>query len=370
MTTIENKQNKNIQITKKKMRQRLNKTNDKNTNDTSKKGRHDEIEKLKEKGIIGGILHLITLIFNFYALISCVSALYDYINGTHKSEDVDLFKTILPQFVAVMVGIVSSPLAMRVVNRTYEDNINLCSDSEQAHKCFSQVLKCCFNSIIFIILYQLQYMFTIDELLLSKKNNINNGIGLFNCIIIGFGLFLFLHLYRTFVLGEPYKHQKETSMYNPYQAFITNNKSYSMIVTVSIVCKIIQASIILPICDEMLFRMFFYHRMNIIFLNEGGNGYITYIVGSRHGNLLIALITSLLFNAYNADKKVDKKHYLISILPGIVKGMVLHIILFSSTNNNGIGMGGNVINCIIVHSCCNFLLCLIVLYKKQFWLWP
>ena len=76
------------------MRQRLNKKNDKNTNDTSKKGRHDEIEKLKEKGIIGGILHLITLIFNFYALISCVSALYDYINGTHKSEDVDLFKTI------------------------------------------------------------------------------------------------------------------------------------------------------------------------------------------------------------------------------------------------------------------------------------
>ena len=286
------------------MRQRLNKKNDKNTNDTSKKGRHDEIEKLKEKGIIGGILHLITLIFNFYALISCVSALYDYINGTHKSEDVDLFKTILPQFVAVMVGIVTSPLAMRVVNRTYEDNINLCSDSEQAHKCFSQILKCCFNSIIFLILYQLQYMFTIDELLLSKKNNINNGIGLFNCIIIGFGLFLFLHLYRTFVLGEPYKHQKETSMYNPYQAFITNNKSYSMIVTVSIVCKIIQASIILPICDEMLFRMFFYHRMNIIFLNEGGNGYITYIVGSRHGNLLIALITSLLFNAYNADKKV------------------------------------------------------------------
>ena len=133
-------------------------------------GRHDEIEKLKEKGIFGGLLHLTTLVFNFYALASCVAALLDYFKGSHGDQDVDLFKTILPQFLAVVTGIAVSPVAMRIVNKTYEDSANICSDSAQAHKCVSQILKCLFNATLFSLVYHLQYTFTMDEINQGRTN--------------------------------------------------------------------------------------------------------------------------------------------------------------------------------------------------------
>jgi len=361
---------------KEEMRQRHNIRDNTGGDGKKQAGRHDEIEKLKDKGLIGGFLHVVTLLFNFYALISCVSAILDYIKGTHELEDVDLFKTVLPQFVAVLVGLITSALAMRVINKTYEDKLNICASSDQAHLCISQMLKSVFNTTIFILMYKFNYTFTVDEL------SAGGGIGIYFSLLLGFLLFVFIFSYRKFVLGEPHKYQKEKQMYNPYQAFVSNNRK---LINMSFICKIIQTCIILPICDEMLFRMFFYHRIHGALFNNnidasasGSSSYTPYINGSKNGNVLIAFVTALLFNAYSVDKKVDKQHYLLSIIPGVIKGFVLHLVLFTSqTTNNvnetnilNIGMGGNLINCIIIHSSCNFLLCLALIYNKQFWLWP
>ena len=121
-------------------------------------------------------------------------------------------------------------------------------------------------------------------------------------------------------------------MYNPYQAFTTN----SLLINLSLICKTIQASIILPICDELLFRVFFYHRINTILHNRNADGYTSYLDGSRKGDLLVALVTSLLFDAYNGDKRVSR-NYLKSIIPGVAKGLVLHLTLFSSADSKGLG---------------------------------
>ena len=324
-------------------------------------GRHDEIEKLKEKGIFGGLLHLTTLVFNFYALASCVAALLDYFKGSHGDQDVDLFKTILPQFLAVVTGIAVSPVAMRIVNKTYEDNANICSDSAQAHKCVSQILKCLFNATLFSSVYHLQYTFTMGEINQGRTN-----MSIVVTLTLGFSLFLFTTFYRNYILGGTPKLQKEKSMYNPYQAFTSHSSAF---INLSLVCKTIQASIILPICDELLFRVFFYHRINTILHNRNADGYTSYLDGSRKGDLLVALVTSLLFDAYNGDKRVSR-NYLKSIIPGVAKGLVLHLTLFSSADSKGIGLNGNLLDCIIIHSFCNFLCCLEIIYRRQFWLWP
>ena len=324
--------------------------------------RRDEIEKLKEKGIVGGFLHLTTLVFNFYALASCLVALTDYVKGTHGDQDVDLFKTILPQLLAVLTGILVSPIAMRVINKTYEDSANICSDSTQAHKCVSQILKCLFNVTLFSLIYHMQYSFTTEEV-----HGSGGHLSIVASLSLGFALYLFTVFYRNYVVGGTPKLQKEKSMYNPYQAFTSHS---SALINLSLVCKTIQSCIILPICDELLFRVFFYHRINTLLHNQKNNQYTPYLHGSRKGDLLVALLTSLLFDAYNGDKKINKKDYLKSIIPGVAKGLVLHLVLFSSADSKGIGFNGNLLDCIIIHSFCNLLCCLEVIYRRQFWLWP
>ena len=149
---------------------------------------------------------------------------------------------------------------MRVINKTYEDSANICSDSAQAHKCVSQILKCLFNATLFSLMYHMQYSFTTGEI-----NESGTNISIVVTLTLGFGLFLFTAFYRNCVVGGTPKLQKEKSMYNPYQAFTSHSSAF---INLSLVCKTIQSCIILPICDELLFRVFFYHRINTILHNR------------------------------------------------------------------------------------------------------
>ena len=101
------------------------------TNDTAKnkqtkctkEGGQTQVDTMKLKSwkrkVFCGLLHLTTLVFNFYALASWCGSLLDF-KGSHGDQDVDLFKQHY-LILVVVTGIAVSPVAMRIVNKTYED---------------------------------------------------------------------------------------------------------------------------------------------------------------------------------------------------------------------------------------------------------
>ena len=82
-------------------------------------GRRTEIDRLKKKGFLGAALSLFILQFNAFALISCGTALYNYLMNIHVKQDVDLFKTVLPQFTVIGTSLLSRvlvPIIIIIIN--------------------------------------------------------------------------------------------------------------------------------------------------------------------------------------------------------------------------------------------------------------
>ena len=127
-------------------------------------GRRTEIDKMKRKGLVGAALSLFILQFNAFALFSCATALLNYFMNVHVKQDVDLFKTVLPQFTVIATSLLSRvvvPLICRT-NPTKKSRIQGVDNDEngkgnrkshrsrilnQATLCNETILKCFFNLV-------------------------------------------------------------------------------------------------------------------------------------------------------------------------------------------------------------------------------
>ena len=348
-------------------------------------GRHDELDKLREKGVIGGVLSLFILTFNAFALYSCGSAIVTYLLNRHVKDDVDLFKTILPQFMVTMTNLAAKVLTPRCCrskslstsrDKKTDDGENeklLAQSLKTATLCNETAIKCALNIPVFIacFLYGGFHEIRFD----SPSGSIESlsiGRTHIDAVVIGVVIFVFGTVFRWALVPEPTKEIKSKSEWNP--AVFDDRRVQKSIrgsAIFAIVMKFLQSILILPICDAFLFRAFFYHRLytglpHVVSVLFGLDGKLTtYVQGASVGNFMLACVVSLLNSAY--DNQSDRG--LLVLIPGLFKGLCLHLMIFSS-ESCWYGLGHGIGASIIAHAVANGLQCTHVVMTKQFWLWP
>ncbi len=342
-------------------------------------GRRTEIDKMKRKGLVGAALSLFILQFNAFALFSCATALLNYFMNVHVKQDVDLFKTVLPQFTVIATSLLSRvvvPLICRT-SPTKKSRIQGVDNDEngkgnrkshrsrilnQATLCNETILKCFFNLPLFYMLYSGDYFHPMDFEGLGESS-----VGI-PAALLGTGIFLHAYLFRRFLLKSPAAEDVEEVEWDPTVFSQRDVRGVQGSEGLAVLMKCLQVTVILPICDAFLFRCFFYHRLHTVLPASfsGGNTDSlpgTYIDGSQAGNLRLAFFVSLLNSAY--DNKYDTS--LKALVPGLVKGMVFHAMVFSNSTN---GMGYGIEASIVAHAVANAWQCAYVIFTRQWWQWP